>query len=162
MKKNILIVALILSILLLVGVILKVNDLNNQLKNKNLEITKLKGEQKDFNEVKQTLIDRINALEEKKDNNVENKKCTFTKTFNVIDTFYYNDGVKNYKYAIVDRFQSNELNVIKITINDSIVEKGKNYEITFESTTDDISSAEVKEIKLTNKEGLDQIQESCN
>jgi hypothetical protein len=117
------------------------------------------------------LKNKISSLESNvrkaKDNESNNKKCTFTKTLRVIDILDYEGTVPEEKFVLVDSFQSFNPFVLKLDINDNVKEE-LYYEFTFKGNKDmytnndpSLNNFNILSIKETNKEGLLQIQEVC-
>lgn len=92
-----------------------------------------------------------------------NLECTYTQTFKYIEDYEYKGATNTERFIVVDRFQ--EFIPSILMINDEEILKDKLipsnfYEITF---VKDIISGKysIKEIKKTDKLGLDQTQETC-
>jgi hypothetical protein len=99
------------------------------------------------------------------------KNCEFTRTYQIIKILNnYQDTVNEVKYVVIDEFQSSKPYLVGIPINmiDEINEN-KTYEFTFtgkerssfnqDNLTLLFENYDVKNIKYTNKTGLEQIQE---
>lgn len=97
--------------------------------------------------------------------NIEND--TFTKTYNVLNVADSND--EDYLYITIRQFQEEEIKTVKVQRSlADIIEVEKDYEFTFQYTdknvNEDIKSifdnTVLISIKKTNKQGLEQIQDS--
>lgn len=92
-----------------------------------------------------------------------NLECTYTQTFKYIEDYEYKGATNKERFIVVERFQ--EFIPSILMINDENILKDKLitnnfYEITF---VKDVISGKysIKEIKGTDKLGLDQTQETC-
>lgn len=92
-----------------------------------------------------------------------NLECTYTQTFKYIEDYEYKGATNIERFIVVERFQEfipsilmiNDENILK----DELITNNF-YEITF--VRDVISGTySIKEIKGTDKLGLDQTQETC-
>jgi hypothetical protein len=124
----------------------------------------LKGNNTKLNHKVSSLETDIKKL---KDNELNNKECTFTKTLKIVDILDYDGAVPDDIFILVDYFQSFNPFVLKISINNEVKE-GLYYEFTFKGNKDkytnndsSLSKFKILSIKETNKEGLSQIQEEC-
>ncbi len=154
-NKKILIGILIVVLIILIGVatvyILIEKDVTNRA---------------DFNfKTENTSSNPVNTISNDVNNNTENS--TFTKTYNVLNVAGSND--ENYIYLTIRQFQEEEVKTVKVQkslVNN--IEIRKDYEFTFKYTDkkaqENIESifanATLISIKKTDKQGLEQIQDS--
>ena len=115
------------------------------------EITKLRKNQSDDNTIDSEIAP-------------DSTDCNFTKTYNIVEILNYVGNAGEERYIIVDAFQDKLPLILKLADSNLIVEIGKSYEITFNSNSkfsDDISKASIVNIIETDKNGMEQIQETC-
>lgn len=103
---------------------------------------------------------------------IENTKnttedITFIRTYNIIKDLNKTDTTGQYKYYVIDQFQMDSPIVIKVKNSYNLIEN-ENYEFTFEGRKTDGKEYTIQEIfedfnivdiKETDKEGLEQIQD---
>lgn len=92
----------------------------------------------------------------------------FTQTFYVVSDLNKTDNSGNFNYYVLEQFQKDNPAVVKINKTYKL-ENGKNYEITFKGLKSEsakeysifeiFNNFEMVSINLTNKVGLEQIQE---
>lgn len=162
MKKSILYILIVLLIASLVGLVYLFVD-NNKLQ---ADIKDYKLQIKELNN-----NDENNDKTDDTSNLDDTKSCTYTETYQFLD-YYENDNLFSSESTfniILEKFQSKNGPKIeslnKSTFDKNFV-KGKNYEITYKKTVtfyngNTYESYNILDIKLTDKEGLDQIQENC-
>lgn len=156
MKKSILYILIILLIASLVGLVYLFVDNN-----------KLQADIKDY----KLQIKELNNNDENNDKTDDTKSCTYTETYQFLDYYendnlFYSDSTFN---IILEKFQSKtgpKIESLNKSTFDKNFVKGKNYEITYKKTVtfyngNTYESYNILDIKLTDKEGLDQIQENC-
>lgn len=99
-------------------------------------------------------------------NSYKNKTCEYTRTFLYLGDYKYTADVPTHKFIIVDRFQEHSPQILEINTEEFDIDfkPRHNYEITFSESINNSSydKPTIKEIKETDKVGLDQIQEGCN
>ncbi len=153
---------LILFILLIAGCCNK--DIN-QLKEEN---EKLKDENITLNERIINVTEENNILKEELENeDLGESECQFIRTYIVKDFLEYTTDEKE-KFVVLDQFQENDPFLIKLN-NSYNLEKNKFYEFSFKGSTKYRKSEQkflfknytLKSVELTDKLGLEQIQESC-
>ena len=145
--------------------------------------TKIYKDKNDYTNAGLTLI-KCNTLDSNKDiyigpkdmeyqesfcKNIDNSLKTFTKTYEVLNVALSNSD--EFIYLTLRQFQFEEIETIKVkkSLNYDIT-VGKNYEFTFEYTTEDIenniksifNNATLTSIVETDKTGLDQVQDPIN
>lgn len=95
------------------------------------------------------------------------EKREYIKTYNIIEKLDLSDETGNYDYYVIKEFQVDDPVVIKVD-NKYELEEGKNYEIVLYgvkidgktySQSEIIDNFEIKDIKQTDKTGLEQIQD---
>lgn len=98
---------------------------------------------------------------------VELEKREYIKTYNIIEKLDLSDETGEYNYYVIKEFQVDDPVLIKVD-NKYELEKGKNYEIVFYgvkidgktySQSEIIDNFEIRDIKQTDKTGLEQIQD---
>ena len=98
-------------------------------------------------------------------NSYKNKTCEYTQTFFYLGDYKYTANVPKHKFIIVDRSQEFSPQILEINMEefDLNFKYNHNYEITFTESINKSSHDKpiIKEIKETDKVGLDQIQETC-
>lgn len=110
-----------------------------------------------------------NIISQNKTNEIKSiaENYTFTKTYNVVNVADSND--ENYLYLTIRQFQDEEIKTVKVQRSlANTVEKENNYEFTFQYTNniaeDNIESIFANTmliaIKKTDKQGLEQVQDS--
>lgn len=110
-----------------------------------------------------------NIIFQNKTNEIKSiaESYTFTKTYNVVNVADSND--ENYLYLTIRKFQDEEVKTVKVQRSlANTVEKENNYEFTFQYTNniaeDNIESIFANTmliaIKKTDKQGLEQVQDS--
>ena len=110
-----------------------------------------------------------NIISQNKTNEINSiaESYTFTKTYNVVNVADSND--ENYLYLTIRKFQDEEVKTVKVQRSlANTVEKENNYEFTFQYTNniaeDNIESIFANTmliaIKKTDKQGLEQVQDS--
>ena len=110
-----------------------------------------------------------NIISQNKTNEINSiaESYTFTKTYNVVNVADSND--ENYLYLTIRQFQDEEVKTVKVQRSlANTVEKENNYEFTFQYTNniaeDNIESIFANTmliaIKKTDKQGLEQVQDS--
>lgn len=114
----------------------------------------------------ENLNEQLNEKNNIKENiNEEIKNCTYTKTYYFIDYLDFIGTVPTDKYIIVDKFQTQEPEIIKYNSSNFDIELEKNayYEITFSSVISDGKEFKkmVTNIVKTDKIGFEQIQQNC-
>lgn len=92
-----------------------------------------------------------------------NLECTYTKTFKYIEDYQYKGASNKERFIVVERFQEFIPSILMISDEKILKDKlitNNFYEITF---VKEIISGKysIKEIKRTDKLGLDQTQETC-
>lgn len=128
--------------------------------------SKIMKENKKLKEQISTIENEL-AIEKEKSNKQNDKisSCTYTKTYYFIDYLDFEGDIPTDKYIIVDKFQTNEPQIIKYDSSKFNIdfEKNTNYEFTFTSGVLDGKEFKktVTNINKTDKLGLDQIQEEC-
>lgn len=155
---------LILSILLIAGCSNK--DIN-QLKEEN---EKLKDENITLSERIINVTEENNSLKEELENeDLGELECQFIRTYIVKDFLEYTTDEKDKEeFIVLDQFQENDPFLIKLN-NSYNLEKNKFYEFTFKGSTKHRKSEQkflfknytLASVELTDKLGLEQIQESC-
>lgn len=149
--------------LLLVGVIILAVLLFNSKNSNKKKIDKLQEQVSNMTTNNNELNDKIKKLE----NNSGKKSgtCTYTKTYLFIDYLDYQGDVPNDKYIIVDIFQSRTPEIIKYNSSEFNIDFANNkyYEFTFKASLLDgqINKESLIDVKLTDRLGLDQVQENC-
>ena len=149
--------------LLLVGVIILAVLLFNSKNSNKKKIDKLQEQVSNMTTNNNELNDKIKELE----NNSGKKSgtCTYTKTYLFIDYLDYQGDVPTDKYIIVDIFQSRTPEIIKYNSSEFNVDFANNkyYEFTFKASLLDgqINKESLIDVKLTDRLGLDQVQENC-
>ena len=95
------------------------------------------------------------------------EKREYIKTYNIIEKLDLSDETGNYDYYVIKEFQVDDPVVIKVD-NKYELEEGKNYEIVLYgikidgktySQSEIIDNFEIKDIKQTDKTGLEQTQD---
>lgn len=95
------------------------------------------------------------------------EKREYIKTYNIIEKLDLSDETGNYDYYVIKEFQVDDPVVIKVD-NKYELEEGKNYEIVLYgikingktySQSEIIDNFEIKDIKQTDKIGLEQTQD---
>lgn len=110
-----------------------------------------------------------NIISQNKTNEINSiaESYTFTKTYNVVNVADSND--ENYLYLTIRKFQDEEVKTVKVQRSlANTVKKENNYEFTFQYTNniaeDNIESIFANTmliaIKKTDKQGLEQVQDS--
>ena len=110
-----------------------------------------------------------NIISQNKTNEIKSiaESYTFTKTYNVVNVADSND--ENYLYLTIRQFQDEKVKTVKVQRSlANTVEKENNYEFTFQYTNnipeDNIESIFANTmliaIKKTDKQGLEQVQDS--
>lgn len=149
--------------LLLVGVIILAVLLFNSKNSNKKKIDKLQEQVSNMTTNNNELNDKIKKLE----NNSGKKSgtCTYTKTYLFIDYLDYQGDVPTDKYIIVDIFQSRTPEIIKYNSSEFNIDFANNkyYEFTFKASLLDgqINKESLIDVKLTDRLGLDQVQENC-
>ena len=149
--------------LLLVGVIILAVLLFNSKNSNKKKIDKLQEQVSNMTTNNNELNDKIKELE----NNSGKKSgtCTYTKTYLFIDYLDYQGDVPTDKYIIVDIFQSRTPEIIKYNSSEFNIDFANNkyYEFTFKASLLDgqINKESLIDVKLTDRLGLDQVQENC-
>lgn len=149
--------------LLLVGVIILAVLLFNSKNSNKKKIDKLQEQVSNMTTNNNELNNKIKKLE----NNSGKKSgtCTYTKTYLFIDYLDYQGDVPNDKYIIVDIFQSRTPEIIKYNSSEFNIDFANNkyYEFTFKASLLDgqINKESLIDVKLTDRLGLDQVQENC-
>ena len=149
--------------LLLVGVIILAVLLFNSKNSNKKKIDKLQEQVSNMTTNNNELNDKIKKLE----NNSGKKSgtCTYTKTYLFIDYLDYQGDVPNDKYIIVDIFKSRTPEIIKYNSSEFNIDFANNkyYEFTFKASLLDgqINKESLIDVKLTDRLGLDQVQENC-
>lgn len=109
------------------------------------------------------IIDDLNSKNNNSAEIQENYNCIYTQTFYIVGDYSYKGTVPTDKFIVVDKYQNLYPQIIKYNKDKFSFEKGKTYEITFESLVSDGKEIKrsIKEISLTDKQGMEQKQESC-
>lgn len=138
----------------------KINDYIRQISN-------LKEKVANLEEDKKELLDKL----EKYDPVIKEKgECTFIKTYNIVDILRYQSTDNLFQFVILDQFEINKPFIVSLTKDQvSKLEKNKNYEFTFSGNRKNkakeyyelFENYQIDDIRITNKIGLDQLQESC-
>lgn len=162
MKKSILYILIVLLIASLTGLVylfIDNNKLQADIKDYKLQIKELNNNDKNNDKTDDT------------SNLDDTKSCTYTETYKFLDYYenddlFYSDSTFN---IILEEFQSKtgpKIESLNKSEFDKNFVKGKNYEITYKKTVtfyngNTYESYNILDIKLTDKEGLDQIHEIC-
>lgn len=157
-KKIITIVCILLIISCLYLIIVfkykNILNINNDLENK-LSI---------YTDKNTKLEETVQNMQEELDYS-KNRKCEYTKTFYYLGDYDYVGHIPTTRFIIVDRFQTASPIILAIDTSKFDIEfkYKQNYEITFVTNIKDGISemGTITKIVETDKQGLDQIQESC-
>ena len=99
-------------------------------------------------------------------NSLKNEKCEYTQTFLYLGDYKYSATVPTHKFIIVDKFQMSSPMILEIDTEKFNVDfkLNHNYEITFVGGISDnnLNKPTIKSIRETDKQGLGQVQESCD
>lgn len=96
------------------------------------------------------------------------KSCEYTRTYKFLGYYDYEGATKEDYYVVLDQFQSNLpiIERLNTTQFKKDFKKNQNYEITYRKRKDFTKEfldeeTEIIKIEPTDKEGMDQTQESC-
>lgn len=132
-------------------------NLSKEKKNLQEQVDKTVSENDELKKAIESSNDKLNSL--------KNKTCEYTKTFLYLGDYKYTATVPTHKFIIVDQFQMFSPIILEIDTEQFDIEfkEKHNYEITFVGGISDSAfrRATIKEIKETDRIGLNQIQESC-
>lgn len=101
----------------------------------------------------------------------EKNEITFTRTYRIVEILEYEDTINEFSYIILDKFQEFNPYIVKLKKKQATnLHENNCYEFTFKGTyikNFDYSNIrqlfnefEIVNISVTNKSGLDQIQET--
>ena len=152
MRKEsfIVITILLISIMTIIGIfgVDYIKEQNNKINNYKNDLNKIKKELENNNHEQNTT-----------------KTCEYTKTYRFIEYYNFKGNTPDNYFIIIDQFQKNEPIILALdTTNfEKNFKKDEDYEITFKSIKDinDNITTTITKIEQTNKEGLEQTQETC-
>lgn len=115
------------------------------------------------------LVNENNDKDESKNTfNSSQKSCEYVRTYKFIDYYDYEGPTPEVYFIIVEQFQSNLPMMLGLNTTNFKKEfkKNQNYEITYRKRIDFTKKfldeeTEIIKIEPTDKEGMDQTQESC-
>lgn len=96
------------------------------------------------------------------------KSCEYTRTYKFVDYYDYKGATLEDYFMVLDQFQSNLPIIVELNTKQfkKDFKKNQNYEITYRKKVDYSrgfldEKTEIIKIKSTDKEGMEQTQESC-
>ena len=141
-KNIIIVIEVVIIVVLIVFMVLENNKTSTKIGNSNLNTQE-----------KETIV---------------KEKVKYIKTYNVIEKLNINDENENYDFYVIKQFQDNDNPVLIRVEKKYNLEEGENYEIVLYGVKEEgktytqneiFENFEIKDVRKTDKTGLEQIQE---